>query len=179
MFDDPFESERVFRKMWDSIRIERESQYSLFTFGDSDLPYYLVVEPDEKRELVSVRKGSIHISRPMIIRPDFQRPEFENFFDDDVNPASEAISYFLSRTAAFSNLRFSNRAGEEKLVSDNVEESISRLRQQLDDQEEVQVGIITTRMPLIGFALFKYAIQKVVKSTPDNIQELRERGFLD
>ena len=34
------------------------------------------------------------------------------------------------------------------------------------------------RNSLAGFAVFRYAAERVMKSAPENIQELRERGFL-
>ncbi len=177
---DSFDSQDQFRRLWDDARIERASNYSLFTFGDSDLPYFLLSEPKRSGEMVSVHEGSIKISRPMIIRPDSYRPEFENFFDEeeDETGSEDYVSYLLARSAAFSNLKFSNTTQASKLVSDSIEETVDRLSRQLDDEEEDRVAIIVSKPKQQGFALMKYAIQQVIQSTPDNIQELRERGYL-
>lgn len=173
---DQFNPEEFFHSLWNQIQIARDVEYSLFTFGDSDLPYYLVMEPAEKNELVSLRKGEIKVTRPMIITPDTDRPEFQNFFED--NEGEEMVNFLLSRTAAFSNLRLSNQSGPDEIVSDSSEEVVARLNAQLDDEEEDHVAILVAPTELAGFALLRYATERIMQSAPGNLQELRERGFL-
>jgi hypothetical protein len=60
---DEFEQFQRFKSAWSSVRIERSAEYGLFTFGDSELPYYLVTSSDEGDRLVKVRKGKVTISR--------------------------------------------------------------------------------------------------------------------
>lgn len=175
MFDE-FENERRFRDAWDAIRIEREVAYSLFTFGDSDLPYFLVTQSASPGDPVSIRQGEVTVKRPAIITPDSARPEFQDFFD---NPEDYGyIEFLLSRTAAFSNLKLSNRSGPEKIVTDTVDEAVARLNRQLDAQEEDRTAILSAPISLAGMAVLRYASERVFSSAPDNIQELRDRGFL-
>ena len=54
----------------------------------------------------------------------------------------------------------------------------SVLHRRLDDEEEDRVAILTAPQNLAGIAVLRYAAERVLKSAPDNIQELRERGFL-
>ena len=63
MFDD-FEQEQQFRQLWDAVTIERPVHYSLFTFGDSDLPYFLVTPATDEDQTVSIRQGRVTITRP-------------------------------------------------------------------------------------------------------------------
>ncbi|MGH7199456.1 MAG: hypothetical protein ACREJB_02555, partial [Planctomycetaceae bacterium] len=86
--------------------------------------------------------------------------------------------FLLSRTAAFSHLRFANSAGERKIVSDSVEEAVARLNRQLDTDDEDRVAILSSPPQLAGLAVLRYATERVLTSAPDNVQELRERGFL-
>ena len=44
---DEFVAHDRFRKAWHSVKIVRPVRYSLFTFGDTDLPYFLVCEPSK------------------------------------------------------------------------------------------------------------------------------------
>ncbi|MEZ6113719.1 MAG: hypothetical protein R3C99_22310 [Pirellulaceae bacterium] len=55
---------------------------------------------------------------------------------------------------------------------------MARLNRQLDAEEEDRVAILTAPHGLAGIALMRYAAERVRESAPDNIQELRERGFL-
>lgn len=174
MFDE-FDREVHFRRLWESVRIERPVSYSLFTFGDSDLPYYLVME-QEDGEMVIVRQGQITISRARIITPDSLQPEFRDFFEQ--NEDFGFAEFLMARSAAFSNLKLSNHRSTEKIVTDTVEEAVDRLNRQLDAEDEDRVAILTAPAGMAGVALLKYASEKIVQSAPENLTELREKGFL-
>jgi hypothetical protein len=173
--DSHFDFEQL-RRAWDEVQIARAVPYALFTFGESQLPYFLVVGARKTGGTVSVAKGEVRIARPLIITPDNAAPELQDFFESD--DESDAVRFLLARSAAFSNLKLSNRAGEAKIVTDSVEEAITRLNRQLDADEEDRVAILTAPPGLAGLAVLRYATERVLQSTPDNLQELRERGFL-
>jgi hypothetical protein len=171
-----FSRERRFRAAWEAIQIARPVHVTLFTFGESELPYFLVCDPADPGGTVSVRRGEVKVTRPLIITPENSRPEFQDFFE---NGAEQGFAEFLlSRTAAFSHLKFKNQTGSERIVSDSVEEAVARLNRQLDDEDEDRVAILTAPPPLAGLAVLRYAAERVMASAPGNVQELRERGFL-
>lgn len=172
-----FEDEAYFRRMWGAVRIERNIEYTLFTFGDSDLPYYLVCSPTNAGELVKVRQGEVKIARPLILTPDSMHPEFRDFFEEHEDEG--IIDFMLARRASlFSNLKLTNRSGPEKLVSDSVEEVVAKLNRQLDTEDEDRVAILSAPAQLAGVAVLKYATERIMASTPSNVQELREKGLL-
>lgn len=175
MFED-YERERAFHELWESVRIEREVTYSLFTFGDSQLPYFLVTPADNESGTIAVRQGEVTISRAKILTPDNMHPEFQNFFEN--SDEFGAAEFLMSRTAAFSNLKLSNHQGSERIVTDTIAEAVDQLNRRLDNDEEEHTAILSAPAGLAGFALFKYASQRVMSSAQDNLQELRERGFL-
>lgn len=176
MFFDDFEAERQFREAWEAVEIARPVRYSLFTFGESELPYYLICEGENPGDLVSVTKGEVRIKRPLVITPENANGELRNFFEN--SDEEDVAQYLLARTAHFSKLQLENRRGDTELVSDSVEEIVARLNRQLDAEEEDRVAILTAPHGLAGIALMRYASERVRESAPDNIQELRERGFL-
>jgi hypothetical protein len=177
-FDD-YEHERRFRAAWESVRIARNVPYGLFTFGESELPYYLVLEPKEPGGRVSLREGMIKITRPLIITPDNLEPEFEDFFASDDEPSEAGYArYMLARTASFSHLRLKNRAMSDQLMTDSVEETVERLNRKLDQEDEDRQAILTAPLRLAGLAVMRYATERVMHSAADNITELREHGFL-
>ena len=96
--------------------------------------------------------------------------------DSDAN--AEVAQFLLARSAGFSHLKLSNASGPKQIQSDSVEEIVNRLNRQLDDEEEDRTAILTAPPELAGIALLRYAAERVWSSAPDNIQELRERGFL-
>ena len=174
MFED-FERERHFHQLWESVRIERPVTFSLFTFGDSDLPYFLVTSAGTD-DTVSVRQGQVTVSRARILTPDSMRPDVQDFFENA--DESGAAEFLMARTAAFSNLKLKNQQGSERVDTDTVDEAVDQLNRQLDREEEEHTAILSAPNGLAGLALFKYASQRILSSAPDNLQELRERGFL-
>jgi hypothetical protein len=171
-----FEERRRFQEAWEAVHIARPVSYTLFTFGESELPYFLVCGARQGRETVTITRGEVRITRPLIITPDNMHPEFRNFFEN----AEEGTlaGYLLERTAKLSHLQFENEHGPAQIVTDSVEEAVSRLNRQLDNDDEDRVAILCAPAALAGFAVFRYAAERVMKSAPENIQELRERGFL-
>ncbi len=173
---DGFANERRFRAAWESVKIVRNVRYSLFTFGETDLPYYLILSGTNADQAVSITHGDVKITRPMIITPDNSPPEFDDFFEnsDDENLAQ----FVMARTASFSNLKLRNHHSAKQFVSDSVEETIAKLTKRLDQDDEDRVAVLTAPVSLAGFAILKYASERITQSIPDNIQELREKGFL-
>jgi hypothetical protein len=171
-----FSSEQRFRRAWGAVRIARGVSYSLFTFGESDLPYYLVIDAVKPRDPVQITQGEVKITRPRIITPHSDTPELQGFFED--HEFDEVAGFLLARTAAFSHLRLANLRGPSQIVSDCVDEVVSRLNRHLDAEEEDRTAILTAPHGLGGIAVLKYATERVWQSSADNIKELRERGFL-
>ena len=173
---DEFEQERMFHEAWNAVSIVRPVDYSLFTFGESVLPYFLVCGNQDGTDPLSVTQGDVRINRPMIVTPENSRPEFQNFFD---SMEEEGIAQFLlARTATFSNLKFLNQSGKKQIVHDSMESAVEKIVKRLDDQEEDRIAVLTSPVHLAGVAVLKYAAERVFQSASDNIQELRERGFL-
>ncbi|REJ85807.1 MAG: hypothetical protein DWQ34_17565 [Planctomycetota bacterium] len=171
----PYGAEERFRAAWESVRVARPVEYGLFTFGESELPYFVVEDAARPGETVEITRGEVKVTRPMIITPQSDHPAFEGFFDD---PETEGVaSFLLSRTAAFSQLKLENIPGAPELVSDSQEEAVSRLNRRLDSEDEDRVAILTAPHGLARLAVLRYAAERIMQSAPGNIQELRERGF--
>ncbi len=174
-FED-FDQEARFRAAWEAVSIARAMKYTLFTFGESVLPYYLVCPVSAAAEPVAVTKGEVRITRPLLITPENARPEFSNFFETD--DEEEVVAFMLARTARVSPLKFDNQSGAKRVVSETVEGMVAKLNHQLDEAEEDRVAILTAPPKLGRVAVLRYATEQVMRSAPDNVQELRERGFL-
>ena len=174
---DSFDPESYFRDAWDSVHIARPVEYTLFTFGESDLRYILVVDSELPREPVSVTHGEVKIARPLIITAENASPDFQHFFEEG-DQYEGMIDFLMTRSAAFRHLQLSNLHKRPELVSDSVEEVVGRLNKTLDNQEEDRVAILTAPYGLGGVAVLKYTADRVLQSAPGNIQELKEKGFL-
>ena len=174
-FDEQEEWER-WQAAWNKVQIVRSVDYGLFTFGESELPYYLVCHPAKPNELVKVSRGEVRVTRPMIITPHNAPPVLSNFFED--HDDENIVSHLLARMASFRHLRLDNRSQSQQFSSDSVEEVVDRINADLDRDDEDRIAILTAPAPLAGVAVLRYATERIMRSAPDNIQELRERGFL-
>lgn len=171
-----FEQEQMFFEAWKAVTIVRPVHYSLFTFGESVLPYYLICGNREGTDPLSVRKGDVRINRPMILTAENSEPEFHNFFE---NSDEEGVAQFLlARTAKFSNLKFLNQSRRQQVMYESMDTAVETINRRLDEDEEDRVAILTAPENLAGIAVLRYAAERVFQSASDNIQELRERGFL-
>ncbi|QDT36421.1 hypothetical protein [Stratiformator vulcanicus] len=163
--------------LWNAVRVERSMPYTLFTFGATDLPYFLIVGPDSDDGSIAATRGEIRITRPSIITPENADPEFEGFFEE--GEGDSMIEFLMARGISFPNAKFSNQSRNVDLSGDGVDEIVARLKQRLDDEDEDRVAILTAPMGLGGVALLKYAVEKAIESAPGNLSELRDRGFLN
>ena len=171
-----FSEHQRLHQAWNAVKIVRDVGYSLFTFGDSDLPYYLISEPSRNKNLVTIQQGKVVVSKPLIYLPDNAPPEFCNFFGQDTN--EDLVRFLLARTAKFQNMKFDNTISSEQFVSDSLEESVAKLNQRLDDDEEDRIAILTAPAGLGGVAVLRHCLERVAASGPGNVTELREHGFL-
>ncbi|QDT62881.1 hypothetical protein [Calycomorphotria hydatis] len=171
-----FDQAAHFRRLWEAVRIERAMPYALFTFGTTELPYYLVVAANSDDGLVGVTKGQVTITRPTILTPDNMGPEFEGFLDE--NGEEGMVEFLMARGMHIPNMKFANNAGRADMVSDSVEEVVTKLIKRLDQEEEDRVAVLSAPPGLGSVALIRYAIEKSIESAPGNIAELQERGLL-
>ena len=64
------------------------------------------------------------------------------------------------------------------ISSDNIEETSARLSKRLDGEGNNLTAIIKTMMDMWEVSVMRYSIERMVKSLPSNITELKERGLL-
>ena len=74
---------RGFARLLAAVTIVRKTPFHLFTFGETVLPYKLVLEPKREGGEVGVCEGEITVARPTIIRPGRGGPSFRGFFSDE------------------------------------------------------------------------------------------------
>ena len=162
------------------VDVVRAAETTLFTFGDSELDYFLVCEADEPGEPVLVVRGQVKVTRPTLLRPD-SRPELSGFFeelDEQYGGVEGTVQFMMSRTAAFEHLDFDNVVNSRETYSDSVEEVVDRLGRKLDAEGDNGTAILTAPAGLGPIAVIRYTTEQISRSTPGNIRELQEKGFL-
>ena len=74
---------RAMMRLLAAVDVVRKTPFHLFTFGETALPYKLVLKPKRPGGDVGVCEGEITVARPTIVRPGSLGPKFRGFFPDD------------------------------------------------------------------------------------------------
>ena len=177
---DPFAAQRKLAELMGRIRLARDVTRSIFTFGHTELPYYVIFEPDSGGQS-ELKTGQVTVSRPTILTPDSE-PEFFGLFEQLAEESgadlADFVQFAIRRTAAFDRLKVANTFGNVERPGGGIEEVLERVNRRLDDEEDEETGVLVAPRGLGPLAVIKYAGYRISRSAPDNMQELRERGFL-
>jgi len=162
--------------------ILRAPKQSLYTFGTTNLYYYLVTEPAYS-ELVKnatetvVREGRVIAERPRIVTP-YYLSSLEGF-------SSEARRYFEALVKEHgSNIpglfyTYSNEPKELTIVSDNLLSVVDKLNAKIDKRGDPLAAIIKGKDELWDVSLMKFIYEVTKSSLQDNLRQMGSRGLLD
>jgi hypothetical protein len=160
----------------------RSPKQSLYTFGTTNIHYYLVTEPAYS-ELIKnitetvVREGRVIAERPKIVTP-YYLAHLEGF-------GAEARRYFESLVEEHgSNIQglfytYKNEPKELTIVSDNLLSVVDKLNAEIDKRGDPLVAIIKGEDELWDVSLMKFIYEITRRSAPDNLRQLGRRGLLN
>lgn len=164
--------------------ILRAPKQSLYTFGITNIFYYLVTEPAYS-ELIEtgnvaetvIREGRVTAQRPKLVTP-YYLSRLEGF-------SSEARRYFealLERygvNTAGLLYTYNNEPKELSIVSDNLPSVVDKLNAEIDQRGDPMTAIIKGEDELWDISILKFIFELTTSSLPDNIGQMRSRGLLD
>ena len=162
--------------------ILRAPKQSLYTFGTTNLYYYLVTEPvyseflKDNTETV-VREGRVIAERPRIITP-YYLSRLEGF-------SSEASRYFDALVKEHgSNIRgvfytYKNEPKEPTIISDNLPSVVDKLNTEIDKSGDPLAAIIKGEDQLWDVSLMKFIYEVTGSSLQGNLREMGSRGLLN
>ncbi len=163
-------------------KIIRSPRQNLYSFGRTNIYYYIVTEPayseflQEISETV-VREGRVIAEKPRIVTP-YYLSRLEGF-------SPEARKYFEALAeehgASFQGLFYSykNEPKELNIVSNNLPSVIEKLNKQIDERNDPLAAIIKGLDNLWDVSLMKFIYEVTLNSVPDNMRQLGRRGLLD
>ncbi len=162
--------------------ILRAPKQSLYTFGTTNIYYYLVTEPAYS-ELIKnitetvVREGRVIAERPRIVTP-YYLSRLEGF-------SSEARRYFEALTREHgSNIRglfytYKNEPKELTIVSENLLSVVDKLNAEIDKRGDPLAAIIKGEDELWDVSLMKFISEVTSSSLQDNLRQMESRGLLN
>lgn len=162
--------------------ILRAPKQSLYTFGTTNIYYYLITEPVYS-ELIKnstetvIREGRVIAARPKIVTP-YYLSRLEGF-------SPEARRYLEALVAEYGvNIRglfytYKNEPKELNIVSDNWLSVVDRLNAEIDRRGDPLAAIIKGEDTLWDVSLMKFIYEVTRSSVPDNLRQLDSRGLLN
>jgi len=160
----------------------RAPKQNLYTFGVTNIHYFLVTEPvyaeltRETSETV-IREGKVIAERPRIVTP-YYLSSLEGFS----NNARHYFDYLIKthgRNAPGLFYSYRNEPKELNIVSNNLSSVVDKLKADIDRRGDPLTALIKGIDELWDVALIKFAFEMTSRSLGDNISQLGARGLLD
>jgi hypothetical protein len=162
--------------------IIRAPKQNLFTFGTTNIYYYLVTEPayaalaQNVTETV-VREGRVIAEKPRIITP-YYLSSLEGFSTNARHYFDHLIkTYGANAPGLFYAYR--NEPKELNIVSENLLAVVDKLTAKIDQHGDPLTAIIKGIDELWDVALIRFIFEMTSRSLGDNINQLGSRGLLD
>jgi hypothetical protein len=170
------------RKAVEYTEILRAPRQSLYTFGTTNIYYYLVTEPayselvDTGTETV-VREGRVLAERPKIVTP-YYLAGLEGF-------SADARRYFESLIQEYGPnvpgllYAYKNEPKELNIVSGHWQSVVDKINAEIDQRNDPLAAIIKGLDELWDVALIRFIFEMTRRSLSDNIGQMGARGLLD
>jgi len=164
--------------------ILRAPKQSLYTFGTTNINYYLLTRPaypdagapaGAPTETV-VREGKVVAERPRIVTP-YYLSRLEGF-------SGEARRYFEALIKEFGPqssgmlYTYRNEPGGLNIISEDMRLVIEKINAEIDQRGDQLAAIIRGEDLLWDVSLLKFIFEVTRNSVGDNVQQMGQRGLL-
>jgi len=162
--------------------ILRAPKQSLYTFGTTNIYYYLVTEPAYS-ELVKnitetvVREGRVIAERPKIVTP-YYLSRLEGFSTEARKYLAAAVEKYGSNIGGLF-YTYTNEPRELTIVSDSLPSVVEKLNAEIDKRGDPLAAIIKGEDELWDVSLMKFIFEVTSSSLEDNIRQMGSRGLLN
>jgi len=169
----------------DAIRhteILRAPKRSLYTFGTTNIYYYLITEPaysDMLKDIPEtvIREGRVIAEKPKIVTP-YYLANLEGF-------SPEARRYFSSLVEEHGLdiqgvfYAYRNEPGELSIVTEKLPSIVEKLNAKIDNRGDPLSAIIKGEDALWDVSLMKFIFEVTRNSVPDNLRQMSGKGLLN
>ncbi len=162
--------------------ILRAPKRSLYTFGTTNIYYYLVSQPayleltKDVTETV-VREGKVISEKPRIVTP-YYLYNLEGF-SSAARKYFEALMKELGPNIPGLFYAYRNEPKELTIVSDNLLSVVDRLNKEIDQRGDLLATIIKGEDELWDVSLMKFIFELTRSSLENNLSQMGDRGLLN
>jgi hypothetical protein len=164
-----------------NTEILRPPKQSLYTFGTTNIRYYLLTEPSYSEMANNItetviREGQVVAEKPRLVTP-YYLSRLEGF-------GTEARRYFETLIQEHGShspglfYTYRNEPKELNIVSDSLLSVVEKLNAEIDRREDPLAAIIKGQDDLWDVSLMKFIYEITRSSVEDNLSQLGSRGLL-
>ena len=173
------------QRLWEAVaqtEVIRAPRQNLYTFGVTNIHYFLVTEPvyteltPEKSETV-IREGKVIAERPRIVTP-YYLSSLEGF-SDNARRYFDHLIKTQGRHAPGLLYSYRNEPKELNIVSNNLPSVIEKIKADIDQGGDPLTALIKGVDELWDVGLIKFAYEMTSRSLNDNVSQMGARGLLD
>ncbi|MDR0361229.1 MAG: hypothetical protein LBJ46_00855 [Planctomycetota bacterium] len=168
--------EDAFRLAQSDTQFLRTRKNLLYTFGSTRLPYICLSKDASGGDGTIVRVGEVMADKPQIAIPG-EQISFEGFgdFPESEFEETDSIAVILARRISMPPSKYVNKAEPERRESGPLSETIERIMNRLDGENDVRTGVIMAPGLVWGLSVLLYVGSQVARSAPSNVREHFER----
>jgi hypothetical protein len=162
--------------------ILRAPKQSLYTFGTTNIYYYLLTcpvytKPTEETGETVIREGRVIAQKPRIVTP-YYLAHLEGF-SPEARRYFEALMNQYGQNVAGLFYTYKNEPKELNIVSDNLLSVVDKLNAEIDKRGEHLAAIIKGEDQLWDVSLLKFIFELTRRSAQDNMMQLGNRGLFN
>jgi hypothetical protein len=165
-----------------ATEIIRPPKQALYTFGTTNVTYYLLThpaysDPDKAVTETVIREGKVIAERPRIVTP-YYLSHLEGF-GDEARRYFDSLAREFGPTTAGIFYTYKNEPKEMNIVSDTMMAVVQKINDKIDAKGDGLSAIIRGEDVLWDVSLLKFIFELTRRSVGENVSEMGQRGLLD
>jgi hypothetical protein len=165
-----------------ATEIIRPPKQALYTFGTTNVTYYLLThpaysDPDKAVTETVIREGKVIAERPRIVTP-YYLSHLEGF-GDEARRYFDSLAREFGPTTAGIFYSYKNEPREMNIVSDTMMAVVQKINDKIDAKGDGLSAIIRGEDVLWDVSLLKFIFELTRRSVGENVSEMGQRGLLD
>lgn len=159
-------------------KILRPPRHTLATFGTTTLHYVMLSEISDAGHQCRLRQGCVTAERPRILTPDLWKKRFEGF-GEDVEEYKGLMDQLYGEAYRGLEYTFKNDLERTSLEKSSLTEVAQRTLGVMEHENSPRTALLQGPDRLWAFSVMKFIVEISMRSFPDNVRELDERGFFE
>ena len=174
------ENDQRIREAIERTQILRPPKQSLYTFGTTNIYYYLLTEPAYSDTVADTRETVLREGRVIAERPKIVTPYYLNNLEGFGPEARRYFRFLMDEQPDMQGLMYTykNEPKGMNIITDRMSAIVDRLNADIDRRSDPLTAIIRGEDILWDVSIMKFIYEVTRNSAPDNLRQMGRRGLL-